>query len=68
MFNTIFVLESSWDNENPLEHSSITPFIYQFAKQRGIKAHHQVFTDSKSFVHWIKEFNKVSQSPILKSL
>jgi len=65
MFKTIFVLESSWDKENPLQHSSIMPIIYEFAKQRGVKAYHQVFTDSRSFVHWINEFNQVSNSSTL---
>jgi hypothetical protein len=65
MFTTIFVLESSWDKEKPLTHSSIMPMINEFAKQRGIKAYHQVFTDTRSFRHWIKEFNKVSNSKTL---
>jgi hypothetical protein len=58
--NTIFVLESSWDKENPLKISSVMPFVSEFAKQRGIKAYYQVFTDTRSFSHWINEFNKVA--------
>jgi hypothetical protein len=63
--NTIFVLESSWDKENPLSNSSVMPFVSEFAKQRGIKAYYQVFTDTKSFCHWINEFNKVATSSSL---
>jgi hypothetical protein len=62
---TIFVLESSWDPKNPLENASVMPFIIEFAKQRKIKAYYQVFTDKKSFCHWIEEFNKVSTTSSL---
>jgi len=62
MFKEIFVLESSWDANNPLEHSSIMPIVSEFAKQRNIKSYHQVFTDAKSFNHWIAEFNKSNKN------
>lgn len=62
---TIFVLESSWDAKSPLENSSVMPFVEEFAKQRGIKAYYQVFTDKRSFSHWINEFNKVKTASSL---
>ena len=58
MIKTIFVLESTWNASEPLESSSVMPFVSEFAKQRNIKAYHQVFTDAKSFCHWINQFNK----------
>lgn len=65
MFKKIFVLESSWDESEPLKNSSVMPFISEFAKQREIKAYHQVFTDTKSFEHWVKAFNKESNGDAL---
>ncbi len=65
MFKKIFVLESSWDKAEPLKNSSVMPFVNEFAKQRQIKAYHQIFTDSKSFVHWIKQFNNASNKDSL---
>lgn len=65
MIKTIFVLESTWNSENPLENCSVMPFVSEFAKQRNIKAYHQVFTDSKSFAHWVKHFNKAASSSSL---
>lgn len=65
LIKTIFVLESSWDAQNPLKNSSVMPFVKEFAEQRGIKAYYQVFTDSKSFCHWIQEFNKVKTTSSL---
>jgi hypothetical protein len=62
---TIFVLESSWDDKNPLENSSVWPFVSEFAKQRRINAYYQVFTDRKSFCHWVNEFNKKANSASL---
>ena len=65
MFKEIFVLESSWDSKDPLVHNSIMPFVAEFAKQREMKAYHQIFTDSRSFKHWITEFNKSNKNGAL---
>ncbi|HTM65640.1 MAG TPA: hypothetical protein VL093_04935 [Flavipsychrobacter sp.] len=62
MIKKIFVLESSWDSENPLEHHSVMPIITELTKQRNIKAYHQVFTDAKSFAHWVAKINDASTS------
>jgi len=37
MIKNIFILESSWDDQNALEHISLMPIVNEFAKQRGIK-------------------------------
>jgi len=62
MIKKIFVLESSWDSNNALEHHSVMPIINELSKQRNIKAYHQVFTDAKSFRHWVDCINRNSTS------
>lgn len=58
MIKSIFILESSWDSDAPLEDYSVLPIISEFAKQRDIKTYHKNFTDLKSFKHWVEKFNK----------
>lgn len=58
---TIFILESSWDYENPVENSSVVPFVTEFGRQRSVNIYYQFFTDTKSFCHWINEFDKTKK-------
>lgn len=61
IIKTIFILESSWDYKNPLDNSSVVPFVNEFGRQRSINVHYQFFTDKKSFCHWINEFDKTKK-------
>ena len=52
-------MESSWDQEDPFQHYSLMPIVSEFAKQRKIETYHKVFTDAKSFKHWIETYNNL---------
>ena len=56
MFKSILVLESPWDSST-VKSTSVWPFVSEFAKVTGISAHHQVFLDRSSFLHWVEKFN-----------
>jgi hypothetical protein len=56
MFNSMLILESTWDSDS-LDQKSVWPFISEFAKIREIRAFHKSFSDAKSFEHWIERFN-----------
>ena len=58
MIKSIFILESSWNSDAPLQDYSVLPIINEFAKQRDIKIYHKVFTDGKSFKHWVEKYNR----------
>ena len=57
MFKSILVLESPWDYDS-VKSKSVWPFVSEFANAMCLHAHHQIFTDTKSFCHWINVFNE----------
>ncbi|MGE5412256.1 MAG: hypothetical protein ACM3MI_14945 [Clostridiales bacterium] len=57
MFNSILVLESSWE-ENTIKSTSTWPFVSGFATVANIEAYHRIFTDKDSFEKWVRVFNK----------
>lgn len=57
MFRSILVLESPWESKS-VKSTSVWPFISEFANAMDLYAYHQIFTDTKSFCHWINVFNK----------
>ena len=61
MFKSILVLESAWDSDT-VKSKSVWPFIKEFANVWGIDAYHQIFTDKKSFEHWIETYDAESFS------
>lgn len=66
MFKSILVLESPWDSDS-VYSKSVWPFVSEFARAMALQAFHQSFSDKKSFLHWVQQFNseKISGEKLL---
>ena len=56
MFKSILVLESPWDSDS-VYSKSVWPFVSEFARAMAPQAFHQSFSNKKSFLHWVQQFN-----------
>lgn len=56
MFKSMLVLESPWDSYS-VYSKAVWPFVSEFAQAMALQAFHQSFSDKKSFLHWVQQFN-----------